>query len=285
MRATSIWTESGPLSLEGGEPRANGIGDPARASGACGGDGRLQQRVSRHGDGGAHRRPDRGGDSGGRRASRRRVDAARRERERRALFHFDPSLRLMSTVDERGGGLWVDTKGAPEAVLPRCSSIAADGEARPLDAEERDRVQSIVDGYASQGLRVLAVAQRGPLANGVPEARAEAETGLSFLGLVAMLDPPRPEVAAAVESCHRAGLRVIVVTGDHGLTAAAIAKRVGIGTGDSAVVVGSERRPDDGQRAGFAPARGRRADLRAQLSRDQAANRGVAARGGATSSR
>ena len=58
------------------------------------------------------------------------ADAAEREDERRALFHFDPSLRLMSTVDERGGRLWVDSKGAPEAVLPRCRSIAADGGVR-----------------------------------------------------------------------------------------------------------------------------------------------------------
>ena len=58
------------------------------------------------------------------------IDAAERERGRRAVFHFDPSLRLMSTVDQRAGGLWVDTKGAPEAVLPRCSSIAANGAAR-----------------------------------------------------------------------------------------------------------------------------------------------------------
>ena len=89
------------------------------------------------------------------------VDAAERERGRRALFHFDPSLRLMSTVDQRAGGLWVDTKGAPEAVLPRCSSIAANGAARQLDAGERERVQSVVDEYASQGLRVLAIAERG----------------------------------------------------------------------------------------------------------------------------
>ena len=73
-----------------------------------------------------------------------------------------------------------------------------------------------------------------------PKSERRPRPDLTFLGLVAMLDPPRPEVAAAVESCHQAGLRVIVVTGDHGLTAAAIAKRVGIGTGDSKVVIGSE---------------------------------------------
>ncbi len=240
MRATSIWTESGTLSFEDGESRANGGGNPARLRALA---AAMVACNNAHSDAGTGEPVGDPTEVAILEAAARlgvELDAARRERDRRALFHFDPSLRLMSTVDKRGGGLWVDTKGAPEAVLPRCNSIAADGEVRTLDAEERDRIQSIVDGYASQGLRVLAVAQRGPLANGIPDAREEAETGLTFLGLVSMLDPPRPEVAAAVESCHRAGLRVIVITGDHGLTAAAIAKRVGIGTGDSKVVVGSD---------------------------------------------
>ena len=279
MRATEIWTPSGSLSLEDGNLRGDGGGDPARlrelatAMVACN---------NAHLDDGTRELVGDPTEVAILEAASRlgvELDASERKRDRRALFHFDPSLRLMSTVDERGGGLWVDTKGAPEAVLPRCGSIAADGEVRPLGGEERDRLQSIVDGYASQGLRVLAVAQRGPLGDGAPEKPAEAETDLTFLGLVAMLDPPRPEVAAAVESCHQAGLRVIVVTGDHGLTAAAIAKRVGIGTGDSEGRHRKRRRPDDRRRAGRAPARGRGADLRAQLSRDQAEDRGVAARG------
>ena len=240
MRTTSIWTASGPLSLEEREQWTDGGGDTVRlrdlatAMVAC---------TNAHLDNGTGELVGDPTEVAILEAAARlgvELDAPGRDRARRALFHFDPSLRLMSTVDERGGGLWVDTKGAPEAILPRCGSIAADGEVRPLGAEERDQVQSIVDGYASQGLRVLAVAERGPLGNAVPEKRAEAETGLTFLGLVAMFDPPRPEVAAAVESCHQAGLRVIVVTGDHGLTAAAIARRVGIGTGESKVVIGSE---------------------------------------------
>ena len=240
MSATSIWTLSGRLSLEDGDRGTSGGGDPARlrelaramvacnnahldeATGKLVGDPTEVAILEAAEHVGVH------------------VDAAERERSRRAVFHFDPSLRLMSTVDQRAGGLWVDTKGAPEAVLPHCSSIAVDSGVRPLDARERDRVRAAVDGYASQGLRVLAIAERGPLGNGAPRKRTEAETGLTFLGLVAMFDPPRPEVAAAVESCHQAGLRVIVVTGDHGLTAAAIAKRVGIGASDSKVVVGSE---------------------------------------------
>ena len=87
--------------------------------------------------------------------------------------------------------------------------------------------QAVVD-YAAQGLRVLGVARAACSPTRVPERREDAETDLCFLGLVAMFDPPRPEVADAVARCHAAGIRVIVVTGDHGLTATEIARQVGI---------------------------------------------------------
>ena len=159
---------------------------------------------------------------------------------RRAEFHFDPVLKLMSTVDEREGSLVVHTKGAPEAVLPLCARRAqADGGTAPLgDAERRD-LEALVDGFAGQGLRVLAVAERS-LGDGVPERREGAERDLVLLGLVAMIDPPRPEVADAVASCHRAGIRIVVITGDHPLTAAAIAQRIGIARGEPVVVTEEE---------------------------------------------
>jgi calcium-translocating P-type ATPase len=154
-----------------------------------------------------------------------------REAARRREFHFDPSLKLMSTVSEHDGGLWVETKGAPEALLPHCTRLlAAEGSERALTAAERGRIEHQMNAYAKQGLRVLGVARRPvPVA---PEQREGAERDLCLIGLVAMLDPPRPEVADAVASCHAAGIRIIVVTGDNGLTAAAIARRVGIAVGD-----------------------------------------------------
>ena len=167
---------------------------------------------------------------------------AERERRRRRQFHFDPVLKLMSTVDEREDRLWVDAKGAPEALLPRCSAIVwGDGRERPLGQNELQEVERIVEDYAGQGLRVLAVAQRrlrteAPL----PEGRDDAESDLCLLGLVAMLDPPRSEVPDAVARCQHAGIRIIVVTGDHGLTAATIARRVGIVRGPPAIVTGAE---------------------------------------------
>jgi calcium-translocating P-type ATPase len=172
------------------------------------------------------------------------VDRGPRDRQRREEFHFDPALKLMSTIDERPGGLTVHTKGAPEAVLARCTAIMSDDSSpRPLRQETRREVASVVDRYASSGLRILAFAAR-PLRPGapVPAQREDAEHDLCFLGLAAMADPPRPEVADAVARCHTAGIRVIVVTGDHPLTAAAISHRlgIGIGTGDGPVVTGAE---------------------------------------------
>jgi calcium-translocating P-type ATPase len=170
------------------------------------------------------------------------TDLASRDRGRRREFRFDASRKLMSTVAERAGRIWIDAKGAPESVLPLCSTILwRDGQARPLGAAERDEVDRKNAELAGQGLRVLGVAQRllDPGAP-VPEQRAQAERDLCFIGLVAMLDPPRPEVADAVAACHRAGIRIIVITGDNGLTAAAVARSVGIGGNEPTVISGEQ---------------------------------------------
>jgi calcium-translocating P-type ATPase len=170
------------------------------------------------------------------------TDPATRERQRRRQFHFDPSLKLMSTVRESAGRLWVDAKGAPESLLPRCKTLVErDGVERPLAAAAREEVERVNADFANQGLRVLAVAQRQLDRDApVPELRAQAERDLCFLGLVAMLDPPRPEVADAVAACHTAGIRIVVITGDNGLTAAAIARSVGIAGEQPTIVTGEE---------------------------------------------
>jgi calcium-translocating P-type ATPase len=157
-------------------------------------------------------------------------------------FHFDPTLKLMSTIDRRDPQVCVDTKGAPEAVLPRCTTIMGlDAVLRPLGPPDRTAITKRVDDYAARGLRVLAFATRPLEPSAVATTtRPEAEQDLCFLGLVAMLDPPRPEIADAVVRCHRAGVRVLVVTGDHPLTAAAIAHQVGIGVESNQVVTGDE---------------------------------------------
>jgi len=156
-------------------------------------------------------------------------------------FHFDPQLRRMSTVDHDGHLLVVHTKGAPEELIPRCTGLSTGPQTRPLTAQDRADLTDRVNRWALEGLRVLAVADRSLPFDGAPSlTREEAESGLTLTGLVAMEDPPRPEVAAAVHRCHTAGLRLIVVTGDHGLTARHIAQAVGIGGPDTPVITGAE---------------------------------------------
>ena len=169
------------------------------------------------------------------------VSLATREAHRRGVFRFDPRLKLMSTADEHDGALDIAAKGAPEELLARCTRIHDAQGGRPVTEADRVQVLQVMNDYARQGLRVLAVAHRrlpGPAA--APADRADAEQQLCLAGLVAMLDPPRPEVPAAIGQAHRAGIRVHVVTGDNGLTAAAIARRVGIGRGGLQVVSGTD---------------------------------------------
>jgi calcium-translocating P-type ATPase len=165
------------------------------------------------------------------------VEAEQRERGRSHLYNFDPELKLMSTLDADGSDLWLHTKGAPESVLALCTStLSGDGELRPFDAGERERAMRQVESFAGRGLRVLALARRTLDTGAEPPPRDQAERELCFLGLATMFDPPRAEVAEAVARCHSAGIRIIVITGDHPLTAAAIAGLVGIGGADPQAV-------------------------------------------------
>lgn len=169
------------------------------------------------------------------------LDTATRESQRSWQFHFDPEIKLMSTIDREDGRLAIHTKGAPEAVLPHCTVfLDADGQ-RTLTSEQRARITTQVDRFAAGGLRVLALAQRDlPEHKRAPHRRADAEHDLCFVGLIAMLDPPRAGVTDAVARCRSAGIKIIVITGDHPLTAAAIARRVGITSQDPTVVNGDQ---------------------------------------------
>ena len=169
------------------------------------------------------------------------ISLADRQLGRRQLFKFDPRLKLMTTVTERDGELLIETKGALEEVLARCTTVRRGGRDQPITEADRSRAARIMTESAEQGLRVLAFAARTlPAGSEVPESRDEAEQALSFAGLAAMLDPLRPEVPAAIGRAHRAGIRVHVVTGDNGLTAASIARAAGIGAVGLHVVTGGE---------------------------------------------
>jgi calcium-translocating P-type ATPase len=159
-----------------------------------------------------------------------------------ARFYFDPSLRRMSIVADLGGSLQVYTKGAPEEVLERSAFIAGpDGHDLTLGGAERDRIADLIREWSGEGLRLLAIADRTlDVADVSTLTREAVERDLTVLGIAAMVDPPRPEVADAVARCHSAGIRIIVITGDHGLTAARIAKNIGIGRDGLRVITGTE---------------------------------------------
>ena len=141
-------------------------------------------------------------------------------------FPFDSTRKLMSTVNRADGSYVAYVKGAPAELLARCTHIGGDGDGRPLTGQLRSAVTAAGDEMAAQGFRVLAVARRRVESPDV--AQDDAESGLTFLGLAAMRDPPRPEVVDSVRACRQAGIRIIMVTGDHPLTAEAIARHVGI---------------------------------------------------------
>ncbi|KQC38263.1 MULTISPECIES: cation-transporting P-type ATPase [Frankia] len=166
------------------------------------------------------------------------TDPAARSARRRAEAPFDSRARRMSTVDEvEPGRLVASVKGAPEAVLARCVSLLTPAGSRPLTDADRDGFTRRLADFAADGLRVLAVADRelpdgdpalgGGQAGGID--RDALETNLRLLGIVGLADPPRSGVAEAVAACHRAGIRINVVSGDHALTTAAVARQVGIG--------------------------------------------------------
>jgi calcium-translocating P-type ATPase len=232
MSPLAVWTLKGEVALDAERPKADdaALGAVAEVAYACN-DARLQPDGQNTGD------PTEVALLQTAQALGVPFDAADRERARRHQYNFDPQRKLMSTLNASEGHDWLATKGAPEAVLPRCSTaVLADGKEGPLAQAERERVTTAVEGFARQGLRVLALARKATPSDAQPPERDDAESGLCFLGLVTMQDPPRAAVADAVARCHAAGIRIILITGDHPLTAAAIAGQVGIGGKDPLVV-------------------------------------------------
>ena len=139
---------------------------------------------------------------------------------------FDSERKRMTTLHRQPDGSLAYTKGAPESVLPLCEAmLSADGRT-PLP---REQILAVAERMATEGLRVLAVAQRQwPQLPDAETGATAVETGLLFLGLVGLLDPPRREAQHAVELCQGAGITPVMITGDHPATARAIAGRIGI---------------------------------------------------------
>ena len=147
---------------------------------------------------------------------------------------FDSSRKRMTTIHGVDNRNIAFIKGAPKEILDICSESLQNGVRSPMQQEDHERYMAVNDFYAVNGLRVLAVAIRDLTdVPDLPKSMGQythelIEKELTFVGLIAMSDPARPEVANAVDLCHKASIRVIMITGDYGLTAESIAKRIGI---------------------------------------------------------
>ena len=153
---------------------------------------------------------------------------------------FDSSRKMMSTIHDLGGSFIQYTKGAPDEVLKRCTSYVENGEVKPMTSEKMEQILTANKQMADRALRVLAAAKRDWSARPADNTPENLEQDLTFIGLTGMIDPVRPEVKAAIEECCSAGIRPVMITGDHKDTAVAIAKELGIITDASQAITGAE---------------------------------------------
>ncbi|NCC66695.1 MAG: cation-translocating P-type ATPase [Clostridia bacterium] len=153
---------------------------------------------------------------------------------------FDSVRKMMSTVHETADGIIQYTKGAPDEVLRVCTTYLKNGVAEPLTDEVRAEILSANKSMADKALRVLAAAEKVWTAKPESWDAAALENGLCFIGLCGMIDPVRPEVKLAIEKCRSAGIRAIMITGDHIDTASAIARELGILGEEDAAVSGAQ---------------------------------------------
>lgn len=153
---------------------------------------------------------------------------------------FDSNRKMMSTIHKTADGILQFTKGAPDEILKHCTKIFKNGEVSPLTGADRDAVLKKNKEFADRALRVLACGYKQ--LSCVPEDQSpdNIENELVFCGLVGMIDPVRPEVKAAIEECRGAGIRPIMITGDHKDTAVAIALELGIIKDKSEAITGAE---------------------------------------------
>jgi len=152
---------------------------------------------------------------------------------------FDADRKMMTTVNIVNGRHMAFSKGAFERLLPLCSHVLMNGTKHALDDPARGRAFEAYQALMDRGLRVLAFTRRELENRETGGVRGEEiEQNMTFLGLIGLEDPPRPEVAKAIETCRRAGIRIIMITGDASRTAVAIAREIGLATGNPTVVEG-----------------------------------------------
>jgi len=172
-----------------------------------------------------------------------------RSREKVAEDPFDSETKLMGTVYKEDGKYYVAGKGAAEAILSRCDKILKNGEVNDISEEDKKKWQEKNDQLSNEGLRVVAYAYK--IIDELPEDKEDATKAfmhsLVFTGLVGFLDPPKTEVTGAIEKCKSAGIKVVMVTGDHPGTAKNIGKQVKLIEDDDAGVMTGKELRDDGK--------------------------------------
>lgn len=152
---------------------------------------------------------------------------------------FDSDRKRMSVLNRMEGELTVYTKGAVDEMLPLCTKYRTKDGVREMTEADREQILKVCNGMSAEALRVLGFAVRS--VSEVPEDEScDLESDLTFVGVVGMIDPPRKEVIQAVETCHTAGIRVVMITGDHKVTAMAIAKQLHIFRDGNTVISGQE---------------------------------------------
>ncbi|MGZ4886200.1 MAG: calcium-translocating P-type ATPase, SERCA-type [Candidatus Aminicenantales bacterium] len=153
---------------------------------------------------------------------------------------FDSDRKKMTIIRKSGRGFTVFTKGAPDILVMDCTRILEDGRERPIAAADLERIAAATDALSAQALRVLAVAYKD-MEDEPYSCQAEViERELAFCGLIAMMDPPRPEVREAMDKCRSSGIRTVMITGDHKNTAVAIARELGLFESDSVALTGED---------------------------------------------
>ncbi|MFP4482552.1 MAG: cation-translocating P-type ATPase [Thermovirgaceae bacterium] len=164
-------------------------------------------------------------------------------------FPFDSERKRMSSVRQFGDRRQLAMKGATDSVLSVAKFILKNGEPAPLTEEDKEKIKEINETWSKQALRVLAIAFRPLEENGEDYKLEETERDVVFLGLVGMMDPPKEGVREAVESCKKAKIRIVVMTGDHAVTAQAVGREIGLSDeGEPPVYTGREMEDmDDGK--------------------------------------
>jgi Ca2+-transporting ATPase len=153
---------------------------------------------------------------------------------------FDSVRKSMSTVHKTAKKKIVFAKGAPEEIIDSCNRILINGKVRPLTPKDKKDLLHKNKEMAEQALRVLAMAYKEISAKSTKYHVKDVENSLVFAGLVGMIDPPRPEAKPAIEECKKAGIKVVMITGDHGITARAIAQKIGLAGPGTTVLEGKD---------------------------------------------